>query len=74
LRIASPNPPAIPITSTKIWDEEKLNQARLDWHQLNPSTQYSKYEVIAIDNVLIDHDGKSIEDVGWYWDRSRSEK
>ena len=26
--------------------------------------------VIAIDNVLIDHDGKFIKDVGWFWDHA----
>jgi hypothetical protein len=26
--------------------------------------------VTAIDDALIDHDGKFIEDVGWFWDRA----
>jgi hypothetical protein len=26
--------------------------------------------VIAIDDVMIDHDGKLIEDVGWFWDHA----
>jgi hypothetical protein len=26
--------------------------------------------VIALDDVLIDHDGKFIEDVGWFWDHA----
>ena len=57
------------LTQTE-WDEEQLNKDRLKWHQLNPSTKYSKHGVIAIDNVLIDHDGKQIDDVAWYWDHA----
>jgi len=45
------------------WDEEKLNEERLKWLQKDSSTQYTDRGVIAIDNVLIDHDGKLIEDV-----------
>ena len=52
------------------WDAAKLNQARLDWLQKDPSTRYSDHGVIALDNVLIDHDGKLIEDVGWFWDHA----
>src|SRR3954466_9655979 len=26
--------------------------------------------VIPIDNTLIDHDGKLIDDVGWFWDHA----
>ena len=44
------------------WDADKLNQARLDWLQKDPSTRYSSHGVIALDNVLIDHDGQLIED------------
>lgn len=52
------------------WDEEKLNEERLKWLQKDSSTQYTDRGVIAIDNVLIDHDGKLIEDVGWLWDHA----
>ena len=52
------------------WDPERLNGARLAWHQKATSTRYSRQGVIAIDNVLIDHDGKCIEDVGWFWDHA----
>jgi hypothetical protein len=52
------------------WDVNQLNQARLDWLQQEPSTRYSNQGVIALDNVLIDHDGKFIEDVGWFWDHA----
>lgn len=44
------------------WDTAKLNPARLDWLQKDPSTRYSSHGVIALDNVLIDHDGQLIED------------
>jgi DDE superfamily endonuclease len=52
------------------WDAQALNRRRLDWLQRDPSTRYSAQGVIAIDNVLIDHDGKLIEDVGWFWDHA----
>jgi len=44
------------------WDAGKLNPARLDWLQKDPSTRSSRQGVIALDNVLIDHDGQLIED------------
>ena len=50
------------------WDAEALNEARIDWHQEDASTRFSERGVIAIDNVLIDHYGKTIEDVGYFWD------
>ena len=52
------------------WDEKALNKERLEWHQRKISTRYSEKGVIAVDNVLIDHTGKKIEDVGWYWDHA----
>lgn len=54
------------------WDEEELNEARIDWHQNDSSTQFSERGVIAIDNVLIDHYGKTIEDVGYFWDHAEN--
>src|SRR5262245_66539539 len=32
--------------------------------------RYSARGVIAIDNTLVDHTGKLIEDVGWFWDHA----
>ncbi len=52
------------------WDAEALNQQRLDWLQKSPDTCYSRQGVIAIDNVLIDHSGKYIEDAGYFWDHA----
>jgi hypothetical protein len=52
------------------WDEEAMNEARIDWHQEDPTTRFSERGVIAIDNVLIDHYGKTIEDVGYFWDHA----
>jgi hypothetical protein len=52
------------------WDEKQLNEERLIWLQKEPSTRYSQRGVIAIDNVLIDHSGKQIEDVGYFWDHA----
>ncbi|HIC23386.1 MAG TPA: IS701 family transposase, partial [Planctomycetes bacterium] len=52
------------------WDVSALNRRRLAWLQEDASTRYSTQGVIALDNVLIDHDGKRIEDVGYFWDHA----
>jgi len=52
------------------WDVEQLNARRLELLQEDSQTQYSERGVIAIDDVLIDHEGKLIEDVGWFWDHA----
>jgi hypothetical protein len=52
------------------WDVDKVNARRLQWLQEDPETRYSRDGVIPIDNVLIDHDGKHIEDAGWFWDHA----
>jgi DDE superfamily endonuclease len=50
------------------WDVTALNDRRLAWLQQAPHTRYSARGVIAIDNTLVNHEGKLIEDVGWFWD------
>ena len=50
------------------WDAKALNDRRLQWLQGDPKTRYSTRGVIAIDNTLVDHAGKLIADVGWFWD------
>ena len=52
------------------WDVDQLNTRRLELLQEDPATRYSEGGVIALDDVLIDHDGKLIEDVGWFWDHA----
>jgi len=52
------------------WDEVALNQARIDWPQQDVQTRFSERGVIPIDNVLIDHFGKTIEDAGYFWDHA----
>jgi hypothetical protein len=52
------------------WDVSELNTRRLAILQLDPSTRYDHRGVIAIDDTLIDHDGKCIQDVGWFWDHA----
>jgi hypothetical protein len=52
------------------WDEQAVNQRRLELMQRDPATHYSNQGVIAIDDTLIDHDGKFIKDVGWFWDHA----
>jgi len=52
------------------WDEKALNGRRLELLQCDSATHYTPHGVIAIDNTLIDHDGKLIEDAGWFWDHA----
>jgi len=52
------------------WDVSELNERRLELLQKDSTTKYSDQGVIAVDDVLIDHDGKFIKDVGWFWDHS----
>ncbi len=52
------------------WDAQRLNERRLASLQRDPSTRYAAHGVIALDNTLIDHDGKLIADVGWFWDHA----
>jgi hypothetical protein len=52
------------------WDEKLLNEKRLEWLQRDPATRYSAQGVIPIDNTLVSHEGKLIEDVGWFWDHA----
>lgn len=54
------------------WDTGAVNAERLALLQEDPATRYSDRGVIALDDVLIDHDGKLIEDVGWFWDHAES--
>jgi hypothetical protein len=52
------------------WNVEQLNERRLELLQHEPSTRYHEQGVIALDDVLIDHDGQLIKDVGWFWDHA----
>ena len=52
------------------WEAERINAHRLEWLQADPTTKYRQDGVIAIDNTLIDHDGKLIDDAGWFWDHA----
>ncbi len=40
------------------WSEEAINERRLELMQRDPTTRYSNQGVIALDDTLIDHDGK----------------
>ncbi len=52
------------------WDVARINAHRLEWLQQDPTTRYRQDGVIPIDNTLIDHEGKLIEDVGYFWDHA----
>jgi hypothetical protein len=49
------------------WDAAKLNQQRLAWLQHDSTTRYAPSGIIPLDNTLVDHAGKLIEDVGYFW-------
>jgi hypothetical protein len=57
------------LTQTE-WDVSELNRQRLALLQQEVSTRYTQHGVIAIDNTLIDHEGKLIAEVGWFWDHA----
>ena len=48
------------------WDVQQLNEARLQELQQDPSSRYSARGVIALDNVLISHQGQLIEDAATF--------
>ena len=52
------------------WEPRKLNDRRLLELQKDSRTRYSPRGVIAMDNTLVDHEGKMIEDVGYFWDHA----
>lgn len=52
------------------WEVAHINQRRLELLQEDPSTRYCEQGIIPIDNTLIDHAGKLIEDAGWFWDHA----
>jgi hypothetical protein len=52
------------------WDQEALNLQRIAWLQKSGDTRFTPDGVIPIDNVLVDHTGKLIEDVGYFWDHA----
>src|SRR5262249_17205991 len=49
-------------------DVQALNDKRLAWLQQASHTRYRARGVMAIDNTLVTHEGKLIEDVGGCWD------
>lgn len=52
------------------WDVSKLNERRLELLQRDSSTRWTAWGSIPLDNTLIDHHGKLIDDVGWFWDHA----
>jgi hypothetical protein len=51
-------------------DVQALHDRRLAWWQQAPQTRYSPRGVIALDHTLVDHAGKLIDDVGWFWEHA----
>lgn len=52
------------------WNVQEVNDRRLELLQKDQSTRYTAEGVIPIDNVLISHKGKTIADVGYFWDHA----
>ena len=49
------------------WDEQAINERRLELMERDPTPSCSDQGVIALDDTFIDHGGKFIKDVGWFW-------
>jgi len=52
------------------WDEQAMNDERIQWLQQFDDTKFDPRGVIAIDDVLIEKFGKYIKDSGTFWDHS----
>jgi hypothetical protein len=52
------------------WDEQKMNEKRIEWLQQFDDMQFHNRGVIAIDDVLLEKSGKCIPDSGTFWDHS----
>lgn len=52
------------------WDTTALNDRRLAWWHQERQTRDSSRGISAIDNTLVDHSGKLIDDVRWFWDHA----
>ena len=52
------------------WDEQAINERRLELMERDPTPSCSDQGVIALDDTFIDHGGKFIKDVGWFWDHA----
>jgi hypothetical protein len=52
------------------WDVQELNRPRLAWWQRDSTTRYAPAGIIPIDNTLVDHAGKRIEEVGYFWEHA----
>ena len=52
------------------WEEQELHRQRLAWLQREPSPRYASSGILPIDTTLVDHAGKLIEDVGYFWEHA----
>lgn len=53
------------------WDHEELNAARINWLQESEDTRFCQNGIIALDDVLLEKSGKSIDDVGYMYDHAQ---
>jgi hypothetical protein len=52
------------------WDEQEMNQKRIEWLQQYDDTKFHPRGIIALDDVLLEKSGKLIPDSGTFWDHS----
>jgi hypothetical protein len=52
------------------WDVTALHARRVAWWQEEPKTRSSARGVMALAHTRVDHAGKRIDDVGWFWDHA----
>jgi hypothetical protein len=54
------------------WDEQRMNELRIEWLQQFDDMQFHERGAIALDDVLLEKSGKFIPDSGTFWDHSDS--
>lgn len=52
------------------WDEEELNNKRLELLQTKEKTRWKHYGIIAIDDTIAHKTGKDMEGADWFYDHS----
>jgi len=50
------------------WDENAVNEVRIEWLQQFDDTKFHQRGIIPIDDVLIEKSGKFVKDSGTFWD------
>ena len=52
------------------WDENELNNKRLELLQTRKKTKWKPYGIVAIDDTILHKTGKDMEGADWFFDHS----